>query len=133
MDYTNDSDTIVTQEMKVIEEEMERENLMAEEQRLMELPPSAGLKAGQLDDLLAKATIYSEFLSQSANLDAISKEASSKAPNVSFSQPPAVTGGQLRNYQLAGVQWLLGLWQNGLNGILAGIDNSIQTTCVNYI
>ena len=25
----------------------------------------------------------------------------------------------LRDYQLAGVEWLISLWENGLNGILA--------------
>lgn len=27
--------------------------------------------------------------------------------------------GELRDYQLRGVKWLVSLWQNGLNGILA--------------
>ena len=27
--------------------------------------------------------------------------------------------GELRDYQLKGVRWIISLWQNGLNGILA--------------
>lgn len=32
---------------------------------------------------------------------------------------PLMTGGEMRNYQLKGVKWLVSLYQNGLNGILA--------------
>lgn len=34
-------------------------------------------------------------------------------------QPPNLTGGALLPYQIEGLQWLLSLWENGLNGILA--------------
>jgi ATP-dependent DNA helicase len=37
----------------------------------------------------------------------------------SFVQPSLVTGATLRDYQLAGVQWMISLYENGLNGILA--------------
>jgi ATP-dependent DNA helicase len=37
----------------------------------------------------------------------------------SFAQPALVTGAKLRDYQLAGVQWMISLYENGLNGILA--------------
>lgn len=37
----------------------------------------------------------------------------------SFRQPELVTGAKLRDYQLAGVQWMISLYENGLNGILA--------------
>uniref|UniRef100_UPI00383BF73A ATP-dependent DNA helicase DDM1,Lymphoid-specific helicase chimera n=1 Tax=Arabidopsis thaliana TaxID=3702 RepID=UPI00383BF73A len=43
---------------------------------------------------------------------------------------PLLTGGQLKSYQLKGVKWLISLWQNGLNGILAdqmGLGKTIQT------
>lgn len=43
---------------------------------------------------------------------------------------PLLTGGELKNYQLKGVKWLISLWQNGLNGILAdqmGLGKTIQT------
>lgn len=41
-----------------------------------------------------------------------------------------MTGGILREYQLAGVEWLVSLWENGLNGILAdemGLGKTLQT------
>jgi ATP-dependent DNA helicase len=38
--------------------------------------------------------------------------------------------GELREYQLQGVQWMISLYQNGLNGILAdqmGLGKTVQT------
>lgn len=47
-----------------------------------------------------------------------------------FEQPRLLTGGQLLSYQLAGVEWMISLFENGLNGILAdemGLGKTIQT------
>ena len=44
---------------------------------------------------------------------------------------PLLTGGKLKSYQIKGVKWLISLWQNGLNGILAdqmGLGETIQTS-----
>jgi ATP-dependent DNA helicase len=46
-----------------------------------------------------------------------------------MSQIPTLTGGVLRDYQVEGVQWLISLFENGLNGILAdemGLGKTIQ-------
>ncbi|PVH63377.1 hypothetical protein PAHAL_2G017400 [Panicum hallii] len=43
---------------------------------------------------------------------------------------PLLTGGKLKSYQIKGVKWLISLWKNGLNGILAdqmGLGKTIQT------
>ena len=45
-------------------------------------------------------------------------------------QPKAVTGGTMRKYQLEGLYWLTGLYENGANGILAdemGLGKTVQT------
>ncbi|VAH02149.1 unnamed protein product [Triticum turgidum subsp. durum] len=45
-------------------------------------------------------------------------------------QPSALVGGELRPYQLEGLQWMLSLFNNNLNGILAdemGLGKTIQT------
>jgi SWI/SNF-related matrix-associated actin-dependent regulator of chromatin subfamily A member 5 len=34
-------------------------------------------------------------------------------------QPSILTGGTLREYQLQGLNWLIHLYDNGINGILA--------------
>ena len=49
-------------------------------------------------------------------------------------QPSLVTGGTLREYQLAGVEWLVSLFENGLNGILAdemGLGKTLQ--CISFL
>lgn len=45
-------------------------------------------------------------------------------------QPRMLQGGQLREYQIEGLQWMLSLYNNNLNGILAdemGLGKTIQT------
>lgn len=45
-------------------------------------------------------------------------------------QPKLLQGGQLREYQIEGLQWMLSLYNNNLNGILAdemGLGKTIQT------
>ena len=45
-------------------------------------------------------------------------------------QPTILEGGELKNYQLHGLQWLVSLYNNNLNGILAdemGLGKTIQT------
>ncbi|KAG2225659.1 hypothetical protein INT45_012131, partial [Circinella minor] len=57
-------------------------------------------------------------------------EKATTTPTISARQPTLVTGGVLRDYQLAGVEWLISLWENGLNGILAdemGLGKTLQT------
>ncbi|KAI8869290.1 hypothetical protein GQ42DRAFT_113391, partial [Ramicandelaber brevisporus] len=44
-------------------------------------------------------------------------------------QPAAITGATMRNYQLAGLGWLISLYENGLNGCVAdqmGLGKSLQ-------
>ena len=43
---------------------------------------------------------------------------------------PLLTGGRLKSYQIKGIKWMISLWQNGLNGILAdqmGLGKTVQT------
>ena len=47
-----------------------------------------------------------------------------------LSQPQLLKGGQLRDYQLDGLNWMIGLYETGVNGILAdemGLGKTIQT------
>ncbi|KAF9561740.1 hypothetical protein EC968_005617 [Mortierella alpina] len=58
------------------------------------------------------------------------EKVSSNRPVISARQPKLVTGGVLRDYQLAGVEWMVSLYENGLNGILAdemGLGKTLQT------
>lgn len=48
---------------------------------------------------------------------------------VATDQPAPVTGGQMKRYQLEGLEWLKSLWMNGLCGILAdemGLGKTLQ-------
>ncbi|CAM8933899.1 unnamed protein product [Rhodiola kirilowii] len=40
---------------------------------------------------------------------------------------PLLYGGNLKSYQLKGINWLISLWQNGLNGILADFRKSLES------
>lgn len=46
------------------------------------------------------------------------------------SQPNILVGGKLKEYQVKGLQWMVSLYNNRLNGILAdemGLGKTIQT------
>jgi ATP-dependent DNA helicase len=52
------------------------------------------------------------------------------AQDVKTRQPSLITGGVMRDYQLAGMEWMVSLFENGLNGILAdemGLGKTLQT------
>jgi SWI/SNF-related matrix-associated actin-dependent regulator of chromatin subfamily A member 5 len=44
-------------------------------------------------------------------------------------QPSILTGGTLREYQLQGLNWLIHLYDNGINGILADEMVSVLLVC----
>ena len=46
-------------------------------------------------------------------------EGSTPEPERPLGQPSEITGAILRDYQLQGVAWMAGLYQNNMNGILA--------------
>ncbi len=56
--------------------------------------------------------------------------ASAESNGVHRTQPALVTGARMRDYQLDGTEWLISLYENGLNGILAdemGLGKTLQT------
>ncbi|KAF9361452.1 hypothetical protein BGX26_003196 [Mortierella sp. AD094] len=60
----------------------------------------------------------------------VKKAAPAGKSHISARQPKLVTGGILRDYQLEGVEWMVSLYENGLNGILAdemGLGKTLQT------
>ncbi|RPD53898.1 hypothetical protein L227DRAFT_589139 [Lentinus tigrinus ALCF2SS1-6] len=57
-------------------------------------------------------------------------EGDAEAEKSTFEQPALITGATLKDYQLEGVAWMAGLYQNGISGILAdemGLGKTIQT------
>jgi SWI/SNF-related matrix-associated actin-dependent regulator of chromatin subfamily A member 5 len=53
------------------------------------------------------------------------------APGVRFEESPKyITGGEMRDYQIRGLNWMISLYENGINGILAdemGLGKTLQT------
>jgi SNF2 family DNA or RNA helicase len=100
--------------------------------------------SSKLEVLLQRAAAYSAFLrerlqqsrsilnstdmSQSRSI-LNSTDMSTRNMSVDPRQPKLVTGAVLRGYQVDGVQWLVSLYENGLNGILAdemGLGKTLQ-------
>jgi SWI/SNF-related matrix-associated actin-dependent regulator of chromatin subfamily A member 5 len=54
--------------------------------------------------------------------------------NTIFTESPGfIQGGQMRDYQVAGLNWLISLHENGISGILAdemGLGKTLQTISV---
>lgn len=96
----------------------------------------------KLNSLLGHAQAYSNFLATrlgvgcDSNGDAVSAAAdgvettnNNTEQTTTFKQPSLLTGTTLKPYQLEGVQWLISLFENGLNGILAdemGLGKTVQ-------
>lgn len=84
------------------------------------------------EDLQKKANnaSVSETLKEAADQDNV-KSGDIGIQNLrSARQPKLVTGGTMRSYQLEGLEWMLSLYENGINGILAdemGLGKTIQT------
>ena len=130
-------------------DELVTKEALEEEARLAAEREAAGdeggttehLKRGQFDkltDLLDRSQMYTEFLGERMTEieEADKKKGKAKAMSeaaIAKEQKrlmPTLTGGKLREYQLKGVKWMIALWQNGMNGILAdqmGLGKTLQT------
>ncbi|KAL1528051.1 hypothetical protein AB1Y20_009417 [Prymnesium parvum] len=89
-------------------------------------------KVARLEHLLEKSIAYSQFLAGKIKKEGEGAVAcvdgAVKGP--ALPQPSLVTGGTMRPYQLVGVHWLVGLYENGLNGILGdemGLGKTVQS------
>ena len=62
---------------------------------------------------------------------AMEEDKAGGAPVFSFTSSPAyITGGTMRDYQVRGLNWMISLYNNGLNGILAdemGLGKTLQS------
>ena len=71
-----------------------------------------------------------EALDQAADEYEAKPSALGEQELVATQQPSLVTGGQMREYQLEGLEWMKSLWMNGLCGILAdemGLGKTVQS------
>lgn len=64
------------------------------------------------------------------------EDGENKSPDISTKkrQPKLITGCEMRDYQLVGLEWLVTLYENALNGILADeMVYSIRTRLTLYL
>ncbi|KAF2231096.1 SWI/SNF chromatin remodeling complex component [Viridothelium virens] len=92
-------------------------------------------KDGKISDWIKKEDVEAKAGKGSLS-DALKEEEKVQTSDIgvqqlrSARQPKPVTGGIMRSYQLEGLEWLISLYENGLNGILAdemGLGKTIQT------
>jgi ATP-dependent DNA helicase len=79
-------------------------------------------RGSKVTDFFVKKEVTDETMATKEKLDQAGKSSSIK-------QPSLVTGGVMRDYQLEGTEWLITLYENGLNGILAdemGLGKTLQ-------
>ena len=84
-----------------------------------------------LDQLVSRASVYSKFLGDKLK-DRQEQLKKRKEPGATmeFGKQPDNIVGQMRDYQITGMQWLISLYENGLNGILGdemGLGKTLQT------
>ncbi|KAF2197289.1 SNF2 family helicase/ATPase-like protein PasG [Delitschia confertaspora ATCC 74209] len=101
-------------------------------------PRKEDSKRGKISDFFKKEDLEKKT-DQSNVADALKEAADEdnvKTSDIGFTnlksarQPKLVTGGTMRSYQLEGLEWLLSLYENGINGILAdemGLGKTVQT------
>jgi ATP-dependent DNA helicase len=82
---------------------------------------SAGTATSAKSAKKTRSQTSKEFLEDAANIMTKGGAPTSNKPAAprSHRQPALVTGCTLREYQIVGVEWLISLWEQGLNGILA--------------
>ena len=89
-------------------------------------------KVERLNTLLAKSIAYSDFIAAKIKQAGETGTVDVKDGAVAGTglEQPALVKGEMRPYQLIGVHWLVGLYENGLNGILGdemGLGKTVQS------
>ena len=104
------------------------------EQRDFERLPT-DTKLSRLDALVQKSQVYLRIIAQNLMENVELKKASSgAASHQAVGQPKLLSGAEMRDYQLEGLDFLVSLYENGLNGILAdemGLGKTIQ--CIAFV
>eukprot|EP00428_Durinskia_dybowskii_P083329 CAMPEP_0170441350 /NCGR_PEP_ID=MMETSP0117_2-20130122/46848_1 /TAXON_ID=400756 /ORGANISM="Durinskia baltica, Strain CSIRO CS-38" /LENGTH=1297 /DNA_ID=CAMNT_0010701887 /DNA_START=433 /DNA_END=4327 /DNA_ORIENTATION=+ len=105
-------------------------NRMIQEQRVF--TPGEAAAAAAAAESASAATSAGAETDDKGKLTEASKEylRSTHRTVETVRQPAMMKGGQLKEYQLAGLSWLISLYNNNLNGILAdemGLGKTIQT------
>ena len=132
--------------VSIISEKMDqqREVRRVEELEAPQTAPAGGKKKGKGKKGAKKGATIDSFFGVTETADAASTSvalATAATTNDdsklgqhkelrSARQPKLITGGIMKDYQLEGLEWLVTLFENGLNGILAdemGLGKTLQT------
>jgi SNF2 family DNA or RNA helicase len=79
-----------------------------------------------LSSILQRAGLYSDWLAEKLAKKNTGGNMFRKETVCETRQPALITGCTMRDYQLVGLEWLIGLYNQGLNGILA--DEMVSLT-----
>jgi SNF2 family DNA or RNA helicase len=104
---------------KFILENQKRSQSLLLAQQEIKLNPHSGVSSS------AKRRRNSTVSSPSTSTESLASL--ENGPSTLFRQPTNLVGGTLMPHQLEGLQWLLSLWENGLNGILADEVTAVNT------
>jgi len=143
----DDADDVLDADFDIIaeEEKSRKEREAAEEKNrgASEDPEAAKTlesdKFHQLNNLLTQTGLYSTFLKEQMQEieEQVGHQEMRYKKQSGIDHPastqafllPLMRGGILRDYQIKGIKWMMSLWQNGLNGILAdqmGLGKTVQ-------
>lgn len=82
------------------------------------------------DEKVKKSLTAAKKAKDNVKQEDMDKEDQDEADDLRSRQPALVTGATMKSYQIAGLEWLISLYENGLNGILAdemGLGKTLQT------
>lgn len=96
--------------------------------------PKKGQKTTNISDYYSKEELQDTTTTAQALATAVEEAGETRLGErkdlKSARQPKLITGGIMKEYQLQGLEWLVSLYENGLNGILAdemGLGKTLQT------
>lgn len=93
---------------------------------------SAGGAKGKKRALVEVDAEDEEDLTKRMKVDEV-PEADVEEDSQIFTQPALITGAKLKKYQLEGVAWMAGLYQNGISGILGTCLSHPCAKCYSFI
>ncbi|GME82874.1 unnamed protein product [Ambrosiozyma monospora] len=136
---------------KLLKKETQKTSQTDEFQQFQKLSKSK--KMSKLDELVKSSQVFSNIIAdtllkakekpvmsnekeneRNKTETEMDKEKLGSSDGLQFNQPKLISGAVMKDYQIAGMEWLVTLYQNGLNGILAdemGLGKTLQ--CISMI
>ncbi|XP_055343392.1 probable global transcription activator SNF2L1 isoform X2 [Paramacrobiotus metropolitanus] len=97
-------------------------------------PVTASTSTGSGSGVAAAGDHRHRMTEEEEDQELVQDSEESEKPGTSFvTTPPYIKNGEMRDYQIRGLNWMLGLYEHGINGILAdemGLGKTLQTISV---